>query len=173
MTNVVPDIDDDEFADELVVAFTLRKPKLLEFVLPKVEFIPPSGVAAYEDWLKTRMVPTPVVDDNGDPVLDEDGTPKTEAREAITDREVWLKQIEVALLALAKEHQVITPAKARQVIARLEAAPLGQLRWIYQTWSQKSELTVGESDGSPDSSQESSGEPSAPISSPVESSPAA
>lgn len=172
--NVIPDLDDDEFADELLVGFTLRRPRPLEFALPKIEFIPASGVEAYEAWLRERMVPTPVYDDVGDPVVDDDGQPKTTPREPISDKELMLKQVEVALMALARDHKsIISVAKAKQVIERLDAGSIGQVRWVYNRWKEGSESSMGESGASTDSSAGSTGGPSDTTSSPADSIPAA
>ena len=160
MARVVPELGDPEFSADLLVDFELRKPKV-EFVLPKLEYIPDAGAKAWDDWLATRMLPTPVVDENGKPILDDEGEPKTEPRKPISDKEFFAKQIDVAITALAKAYpSVITEAKARKVVERLEAMPLGPVKWIYDEWVKASEVSMGESSGSAGSSTETSAGPS-------------
>lgn len=160
MARVVPDIGDAEFSADLLVDFELRKPKL-EFSLPKVEYVPASGADAWDAWLAERMVPEPLLDDDGAPILDEDGKPKTGTRKPISDREFYGQQISVALISLSDEYpSVVSKAAARKVIDRIKSLSLGQVKWIYDEWVAASETSPGESEGSANSSEESIAGPS-------------
>ncbi|MGW5521922.1 hypothetical protein [Gordonia sp. NPDC003950] len=160
MARVVPDIGDAEFSADLLVDFDLRKPKLT-FVLPKVEYVPPSGADAWDAWLAERMIPQPAIGDDGQPVLNADGTAVSETRKPISDREFYSKQIEVVVDSLATEYpSVVSKMAARKVIDRIASLSLGQVKWIYDEWVAASETSMGESEGSATSSKESTAGPS-------------
>ena len=103
----------------------------IEFSVPRFDYIPDFDTKMLA-WQGERMAPVPVVDDNGDPVLNTDGTAKTEPAELLTEREVILKQLEVA---------GVTAGKLRE-LAKLTN---GELTQIFQAWEAASRVKVGES----------------------------
>lgn len=122
--------------------------------------MPPAGADAWDAWLAERMIPQPVVGDDGTPIVDADGKSQ-ESRKPISDREFYAKQIEVALDSLANEYpSVVSKAAARKAIDRIKSLSLGQVKWIYDEWVAASEVSMGESKGSANSSEGSTAEPS-------------
>lgn len=120
---------------EFVIPRKTGKP--IEFTVPRMEYTSPQGNAKFDEWLLTRMLPVPVLDDQGNPVR-EDGSPKTTPASAITDREVSLKMLECAGVSAA-------------TLDKLASLTNGEIEEIYKHWQDASKVTPGESDASENS----------------------
>lgn len=107
--------------------------KPIEFSVPRMDYVMNMDTAMLE-WATKRMEATPVLDDDGNPVI-EDGEPKTEPAEDISDREVILAQLRIA-------------GVPQKTITRLEKLTNGELSEIFKHWSEASRVSVGESQAS-------------------------
>lgn len=109
--------------------------KAIEFSVPRMEYTPPEANDKFDAWFADRMSDKPELDDEGNPVLNEDGTPKIAPRKTISDREVTLKMLEVC-------------GVPKSTLTQLEKLTNGELSQIYAQWGEASKVTPGESDAS-------------------------
>lgn len=122
---------------DLMCEFTIPRKtgKPIEFQVVRMEYTSKQQNQDFMDWFTERMVPEPVLDDEGEPVVDDDGKPVTTPRPQITDREVVLKQLECSGVPKAK-------------ITQLDTLSNGEIAEISRQWEAASKVTVGESDAS-------------------------
>lgn len=111
----------------------------ITFAVPRMEFTPQSASKKFDAWLRERSAPVPVLDKDGDPVMDDLGAPKMESPEFLGDREVTLKALELA------------GGVARSKISQLEKLTDGELDQIWRFWRDESKVTLGESEASANS----------------------
>ncbi len=102
----------------------------IEFTVRRMDYIKDFDVQSIE-WSEKRIAPTPVLDDDGKPVIGEDGEPKTTPADPITDREVILAHLKIAGV----------PAKTLTQLGKLTNGELGSL---YEIWTAESKVSVGE-----------------------------
>lgn len=107
----------------------------IEFSVARMEYTPKSGSEAFDAWFTGRTSPQPVLNGEGEPVLDADGNPKTELPAPISDREATLKMLECAGVAAQK-------------LKQLDDLTNGEIAQIWKYWQDASKVTPGESDAS-------------------------
>ena len=109
--------------------------KTIEFTVPRMEYTSPEVNDKFDAWFADRMSDKPLLDDEGNPVLNEDGSRKVAERKPITDREVTLKMLEVC-------------GVPKTTLNQLEKLTNGELSAIWKQWGEASKVTPGESDAS-------------------------
>lgn len=107
--------------------------KDIEFAVRRQDYIKNFDVDTVA-WATERMKPIPVLDDEGNPVI-ENGEPKTTEAEPIEDREVILNHLRIA-------------GVPQKTVTQLDKLTNGELSEIWKFWTDQSRITVGESQAS-------------------------
>ncbi|WP_341258216.1 hypothetical protein [Gordonia malaquae] len=118
----------------------------LKFSVRRADYIPDFD-KKWGEWAGKRMTPTPVLDEDGKPVmvpsLDEDAEPRTDSNgepimepamnrpEPISDKEAIVEQLRVA---------GVTP----KICTELNKLTDGELVQIFRNWQDASKVAVGE-----------------------------
>ena len=126
------------FSPDVVCEFEIPREngKPIEFAVHRFDYIKDFDEKAIA-WATERMKPIPELDENGAPVLDEEGNPKTREADPIEDREVILAHLKLA-------------GVPQKTIAQLDKLTNGELSQIYEIWNKASRVSVGESQASDD-----------------------
>lgn len=124
------------YSENVLCVFTIPREKgePIVFSVRRWDYIP-DFTTKLTAWSVERNQRVAVLDDDGSPVLDEHGEPKTVAAPKVSDREVILAQLKIAGVNTS-------------TLNRLEKLTDGELTQIFTHWRAESRVTVGESPAS-------------------------